>query len=89
MSLGLAEYSYSRVLVCEIYSTQLILIMTSLDVAVRGLGPTEIWIAETRTDSKCHQMFKTISEYLIRTRGLRRVHYSNTSSTICFLVHAT
>jgi len=30
MSLGLAEYSYSRVLVCEIYSTQLILIMTSL-----------------------------------------------------------
>ena len=30
MSLGLAEYSYSRVLVCEIYSTQLIIIMTSL-----------------------------------------------------------
>ena len=30
MSFGLAVYSYSRVLVCEIYSTQLILIMTSL-----------------------------------------------------------
>ena len=35
MSLGLAEYSYSRVLVCEIYSTQLILIMTSLERRTR------------------------------------------------------